>query len=380
MPHPPAAPVAPSATLTVLAHPPRPTAEALRARVRAGAENRPGVYRMYGPGGDVLYVGKSVKVRTRLLSYFRADRGEKAAEIVGHAHRIDWEHLPSEFAALLRELELIKRWRPLFNVQHKGDAAYCFIKITREAAPRLLVVEQATADRARYYGPFTGRRRLREALRELSDVLQLRDCGAAIPVRFGDQAELFGLTASPLCYRGELNRCLAPCAGLCSQRQYGARADLARRFLEGDADQPQQLLRRRMDAAADRLQFEYAAELRDRAERLVAVQEELVALRGTIENLSFAYRVPGHAGDDRLYLIRRGSVRAELPYPRSHAEREFATARVRDVFAGGEPLLSSVRPHDVAQILLVARWFRLRPQELHRTCLPEEFGRLLRTA
>ena len=379
MPHPPAAPT-PSAELAVLPHPPRPTVAALRARVRAGAENRPGVYRMYGPAGDVLYVGKSVKVRTRLLSYFRADRGEKAAEIVGHAHRIDWEHQPSEFAALLRELELIKRWRPPYNVQHKGDAAYCFIKLTRDAAPRLLVVEQAAADRARYYGPFTGRRRLRDALRELSDVLQLRDCGAAVPMRFGDQAELFGDRASPMCYRGELNRCLAPCAGLCSQREYAGRAELARRFLEGDADQPLELLRRRMDAAAGRLQFEYAAELRDRADRLVAVQGELVALRGTIENLTFAYQVPGHAGDDRLYLIRRGSVRAELPYPRSHAEREFAAARVRDVFCASEPTLSSVRAHEIAQILLVARWFRLRPSELARTCAPDDLGRSLRTA
>ena len=143
MPHPPSSPGA----FVALPHPPRPTVEALRAHVRAGARNSPGIYRMYGPAGEVLYVGKSVRVRTRLLSYFRADRGEKAAEIVGHAHRIDWEHLPSEFAALLREMELIKRWRPPFNVQHKADAAYCFIKLTREAAHRLLVVEQASADR-----------------------------------------------------------------------------------------------------------------------------------------------------------------------------------------------------------------------------------------
>ncbi len=376
MPHPPAAPTA----LTVLAHPPRPSAEALRARVRAGAENRPGVYRMYGPSGEVLYVGKSIKIRTRLLSYFRADRGEKAAEIVGHAHRIDWEHVPSEFAALLRELELIKRFRPPYNAQLKQDSLYCFLKVTREAAPRLLVVEQASPDRARYYGPFTGRARLREAVRELSDVLQLRDCGPATPIRFADQADLFGHAGSPLCYRGELKRCLAPCAGLCAQLEYARRAGLARRFLEGDAEEPLELLRRRMDAAAGRLQFEYAAELRDRAERLVAVQQELVALRGTIEHLSFAYHVPGYAGDDRLYLVRRGSIRAELPFPRGHAEREFAAARVRDVFSAGEPSLSSVRPHEIAQILLVARWFRLRPRELERTCAPEEFGRALRTA
>ena len=376
MPHPPSSPGA----FVALPHPPRPTVEALRAHVRAGAHNCPGIYRMYGPAGEVLYVGKSVRVRTRLLSYFRADRGEKAAEIVGHAHRIDWEHLPSEFAALLREMELIKHWRPPFNVQHKADAAYCFIKLTREAAPRLLVVEQASADRARYYGPFTGRARLRDALRQLGDLLQLRDCGAALPMRFGDQGELFGVDRAPLCYRGELKTCLAPCSGLCTQGEYAERALLARRFLEGDAERPLAILRQRMDAASGRLQFEYAAELRDRAERLLAVQEELVALRGTIETLSFAYHVPGYGGDDRLYLVRRGSIRAELPYPTTRTEREFAAARVRDIYGAPEPRLSSVRPHEIAQILLVAQWFRRNPTELERTHPPEAFAGVERSA
>ena len=85
-------------------------------------------------------------------------------------------------------------------------------------------------------------------------------------------------------------------------------------------------------------------------------------------------------GDDRLYLVRRGSIRAELPFPRGHAEREFAAARVRDVFSASEPSLSSVRPHEIAQILLVARWFRLRPTELANTVPPEEFGRATRSA
>ena len=76
-----------------------PRLEQLRAEVRTHAHNRPGTYRMLGPSGEVLYVGKSVHVRTRLLSYFRAERGEKAAEIIGHAHALKWDYAPSEFAA-----------------------------------------------------------------------------------------------------------------------------------------------------------------------------------------------------------------------------------------------------------------------------------------
>ncbi|MEX2465624.1 MAG: hypothetical protein WD995_01855, partial [Gemmatimonadota bacterium] len=105
------------------ARPSRTTVHAnptLREHVRARAENRPGVYRMFGPDGQLLYVGKSVRVRNRLLSYFRAARGEKA-----------WE--------LAREMKQIQTAQPRFNVQHKRKKIYSFVKITHEAAEILLV-------------------------------------------------------------------------------------------------------------------------------------------------------------------------------------------------------------------------------------------------
>src|SRR5687768_9816544 len=92
----------------------------MRATVREGATDRPGIYRMIAEDGEVLYVGKSKQVRTRLLSYFRcAYPAEKGGRILRSAHSIDWEYTPSEFGALLRELRLIKRFRPRFNVQDR---------------------------------------------------------------------------------------------------------------------------------------------------------------------------------------------------------------------------------------------------------------------
>jgi len=346
--------------------------EELRQHVRANAENRPGVYRMLGPSGEVLYVGKSVRVRTRLLSYFRAPRGEKAAEILAHAHHVEWDYTPSEFAAVLRELEQIRRWRPLYNVQYKRDTAYAFVRITPGPAPKLTLVGQVTDERGVYFGPFRGRQRLRDALRELSDLLELRDCPSSVPMRFADQMELFAVDESPRCLRGEIRRCLAPCVGRCTRAAYQARVTMARRFLEGDADKPLAILRERMRIAAERLQFEYAAELRDRAARLEQVRDELVALRGAIDSLSFAYPVPGYGGDDRVYLIRRGSVRAELPQPRTEAEREALAARAAEVSSAPEPPGLSVSASQVPEILLVARWFRLHPEERERTVPVEE--------
>jgi excinuclease ABC subunit C len=344
---------------------PRPPAD-LRADVRAACENRPGVYRMIGPNDDVLYVGKSVRVRTRLLSYFRADRGEKAAQIISHTHRIDWEYAPSEFAALLTEMRGIQQWRPPFNVQHKRNRAFCFVKLTREEAPRLLVVREVLDDGATYFGPFRGPARVRDVVRELRDLLELRDCRAGTRMRFADQLDLFGADPQPLCMRADVARCLGPCAGRCTKSEYAAQVELARRFLDGDADIPLTILRQRMDAAADRLQFEYAAQLRDRMERLETARIELVSLRGFIDSLSFVYDVPGTRGDDRCYIIRRGSIREEVAAPADHDGRLALAERARRLLRKRETY-ARVAPTQAAEILLLARWFRLRPQELENT-------------
>jgi excinuclease ABC subunit C len=343
---------------------PRPP-DALRTDVRAAAENRPGVYRMIGPGDEVLYVGKSIRVRSRLLSYFRASRPSRAAELVAHTHRIAWEYASSEFAALLLELRAIRAWRPPFNMQHKRDRIHCFVKLTREEAPRLGVVFEVGDDGARYFGPFRGPRRVRGVVREVADLLELRDCGAGMPMRFADQLDLFPVDSAPGCLRADLGRCLGPCAGRVTRADYRARAALATRFFEGRAEAPLALLRRRMETAAGRLQFEYAASLRDRASRLEAARDELVALRGAVEALSFVYEVPGWQGDDRVYVIRRGTVRAEWPAPRTDAERRRLDARARDLLTRPERG-AGVAAAQAYEILLLARWFRLRPAELER--------------
>ncbi|MCI0432177.1 MAG: UvrB/UvrC motif-containing protein [Gemmatimonadetes bacterium] len=336
--------------------------------MRARAENRPGVYRMLGPDDVVLYVGRSVRVRTRLLSYFRATRGEKADEIVRNTHRIEWEYVPSEFAALLHELRSIKHWRPPYNVVHRRDRSYAFIRLTRDSAPRLQAVPAMTGDGAAWFGPFFGPERLREAVREIADVLELRDCARNTPMRFADQLDLFGaLDRTPLCMRGDLGRCLAPCAGRCTRAAYAAQVEIAVRFLEGEADGPLAILRSRMEAASERLQFEYAATLRDRLDRLESIRDELVALRSTIDALTFVYPVAGHAGDDRAYIIRRGAVLADAPVPAGRAERQALLERAERLCTGRQPQPFGIDPAEATEILTVARWFRLRPEERRRT-------------
>lgn len=351
----------------LIAQRPRP-ADDLRADVRARAENRPGVYRMIGPADQLLYVGKSIRVRTRLLSYFRAPPDEKAHEIIRHTHRIDWEYVPSEFAALLAEMRRIQQARPVYNVEHKRDRAFCFVKVTREEAPRLVLALEVGDDPAQYYGPFRGRVRVRAMLREVRDLLGLRDCKPNTPMRFADQTDLFGaVEQAPLCMRGEVQKCLAPCAARCSRSDYQARMELARRFLDGDVDTPLALLRARMDDAVRRMQFEYAADVRDRALRLETARDELIALRGLIDSLTFVYQPQGYAGtDERVYIVRRGSIQAEHAAPRCRAERDHILEHAAAIFRRRDYGLNRIRPTQAAEILLLARWFRLRPHERER--------------
>jgi excinuclease ABC subunit C len=363
-----ATPVTASASSHTLTQPRAPLD--LRADVRSTAENRPGVYRMIGPGDEVLYVGKSIRVRTRLLSYFRADEKEKPAEIIRNTHRIEWEYVPSEFAAVLHEMRSIQQWRPPYNVEHKRDRAFCFVKITREAAPRVLAVSEVARDGAQYFGPFRGRQHVRETLREVVDLLELRDCASGMIMRFADQLDLFSAEHTPQCLRADLRRCLAPCAGRCTKSEYLEHVELAERFLEGDADMPLTILRRRMQAAVDRQHYEYAAELRDRMFRLDEARHQLVALRGVIESLTFLYHPTSYGTAERVYIVRRGSIIAERPAPANAAEEEALREEARVLLTKKLYATAAVQPTQVAEILLLARWFRLRPDELHRTWSP----------
>jgi excinuclease ABC subunit C len=343
----------------------------MRDRVRAGAADRPGVYRMIAPDGEVVYVGKSKRVRSRLLSYFRAEfPEEKGARIVREAENIEWDYAPSEFAATLEELRLIKRFRPRLNVaMKKDDRHYCFIKLTRHSAPKLAVVRSSGSDDdSMYYGPFQGALRVSEAVRELNDALELRDCRNTQPMHFADQPELFNIfPRTPGCIRVEVKKCLGPCVGGCTATEYGSRVQLARAFLDGADDGPIARLEREIAQASDTMQYERAAALHRKVGRLQSLREQFARLRFAVESLSFVYTVPGVDGDDRVYLIRRGRVRAEVPVPRSPDDAAALLGMIEHVFDAPEPDRGRVPGHEIDELLLLTSWFKRFPDELTRT-------------
>jgi excinuclease ABC subunit C len=351
-----------------------PTAEArikeMESLVRESAENRPAVYRMVAVDGEVVYVGKSKQLRSRLLSYFRGSYPEdKGARILRDAHSIDWEYVPSEFAALLAELRAIKRYRPRRNVALMRDARnLCFIKVTGGKAPRLAVVRgPGTDDMAVYYGPFLGAVRVSEAVRELADVLGLRDCSLDKKMQFSDQSELFQLAPrTPGCLRYELKKCLGPCIAAVSSSDYMQRVRMARAFLDGTDDSPIEALRAEMEGSSSRLEYERAAAYRDKLHRLEALRAEFGRLRFAVESLSFAYTVPGNDGKERVYAIRRGRVRGEMEVPSNAVEQSALDEMLAQVFSDAVDGMQ-VPSHEIDELLLLSSWFRRFPRELDRT-------------
>jgi excinuclease ABC subunit C len=346
----------------------------LLRRVRALAENRPAVYRMSDAGGRVLYVGKAKRLRTRLLTYFRARYpDDKAARILYAASDIRWDYVPSEFAAYLGELRQIRKLRPCFN--HKGNRTRrsALIKVAGGPAPRIYGGGTVSRDDVRCYGPFQSMSRMLEAVRTLNDLLGLRDCAATMPVLFADQGDLFDQPRQAGCIRYELGFCSGPCAGLVSQREYQRRVDTAMAFLDGRTIEPLDRVIAAMQAAAANSQFELAARWRHKFEQLEWLLAATSRARSAIDLLTFVYRDPGDFGDDRIYLLKRGVVRACFPCPSTPIEHQAfrgvvaEEARQTAVPTGPLPLDS------IDEVLLMMAWFRAHPDALRRTTPYEQW-------
>ncbi|MEO6056024.1 MAG: nuclease [Gemmatimonadales bacterium] len=341
---------------------------ALRDRVRAGAENRPAVYRMTDAMGRIIYVGKAKRLRTRLLTYFRAAYPEdKAARILYAASGIAWDYVPSEFAAYLGELRQIRRHRPHFN--HRGNVTRrsVLIKISSDVAPRMYAGATVAQSDACCYGPFRSMARTAEAVRTLNDLLGLRDCTAEMPAVFAGQGDLFDAPRQAGCMRHELGFCTGPCAGLVAQWDYRRRVETAMAFLEGRTIQPIDRVVQAMQDAAAEARFEVAARWREKFEQLEWLLAATSRARSARDLLSFVYRDPGEFGDDRVYLVRQGVVRASFPYPSTPIEREAFRGVVAEEAARPVAPAGPLPLEAIDEVLLLMSWFRAHPDALRRT-------------
>jgi excinuclease ABC subunit C len=361
--------------------PPATDLRALRQRVRALAENRPGIYRMIDAAGRVLYVGKAKRVRTRVLSYFHATYpDDKAARILAAASGVTWDYVASEFAAHLAELREIRRFRPPFNrhMNRRRDAVFITVGPgTGGAATRgggtsghaAKIGVTATVGRrdARYFGPFTSPGRAAAAVRVLNDLLGLRDCADRLPIVFAGQGDLFDAPRRAACLRYDFGTCTGPCAGLVAEAEYQRRVQAALSFLDGLAIHPIDRVVLEMTRASESRDFEAAARWREKFEHLEWLLAAGARARAAIELLTFVYRDPGTFGDDRIYLIRHGAVRASYPNPTTPIEDQAFRAVVRDELARPAPWAGRLDATTIEETLVLLSWFRRHAEALRRT-------------
>ncbi len=227
------------------------------------APQGPGVYRMIGAGGEVLYVGKAKNIRKRVLSYARPT-GEvtRIARMVAITASIEFVTTATETQALLLEANLIKRLRPRFNVLLRDDKSFPYILISKDERPAQILKHRGARNReGDYFGPFAAVNAVNRTITALERAFLIRSCSDAV----------FDSRTRP-CLLYQIKRCSAPCTGEISRPAYDELVREAKEFLSGRSRAVKEDLAREMDQAAEALDFERAAVLRDRLAALAAVQ------------------------------------------------------------------------------------------------------------
>lgn len=233
---------------------------------------RPGVYRMLGARGEILYVGKARNLKSRVASYFHARNvAPKVQALVSQVSGIEVTVTPSDADALLLEYNLIKEHRPRFNVMLRDDKSFPYVHVSTEAKfPRLSFYRGPRTRSGRLFGPYPSAGAVRETLLQLQKLFKLRNC-----------EDSFFENRSRPCLQYQIERCSAPCVGLISEQDYAQDVAAAVKVLEGRSHEVNEELAREMDAAATALDFENAARVRDQLRSLRQIQQQQsVSTRG----------------------------------------------------------------------------------------------------
>lgn len=354
---------------------------ALQKQVQSLCPPVPGVYGMFDKTGELIYVGKSRSLRHRLMSYFGdAARKEKAGRIIEHSRAIQWETQPSDFAAQLRELDLIRRWTPRFNVQGVPQRQRpVYLVLGRKPAETFYIASSPpTTDCVAIEGPFYGVARMGRVVDSLNKTFGLRDCSQKTVFQFAEQMSLFDLQPRPGCLRLEIGTCLGPCAAACTRAEYLDRVNAAQSFIDGFNDEPLVATQEIMDNASSNQQYELAARARDSLDSLNYALRKLSHLADARQSYSFVYAATGYDGRSIWYLIRRGEVVDVAPAPND--ANDYRELKPLLQLWGGQlgprqTTFASEHPHTIS---VVASWFRKHKKELKQTFPPKSAGRRYR--
>lgn len=298
---------------------------ALIARYLRTLDNRPGVYRMIGAGGRLLYVGKAKNLKKRVASYTKLHRQSmRIMRMIHETRAMEFVTTQTEAEALLLESNLIKRLKPRYNILLRDDKSFPEILVGAEHPyPRVLKHRGAHTAKGEYFGPFADVRAVNETLEILQRAFLLRTCSDSV----------FSARTRP-CLLYQIKRCSAPCVDKIGTRAYGELVDQARAFLKGNNEDIQRRLARRMQECSDALAFEEAAQYRDRLQALRRIQARQDINPGTLGDADV---IAVHQGEGmncvQVFFFRGGRNFGNRPYYPSQATDD-APEVVLEAFIG----------------------------------------------
>lgn len=323
-----------------------------------GLPKTPGCYIYRDEAGSVLYVGKAVNLSSRVRSYFRAsaNHGPRIERLVHRIRDIEWIVVDSEVEALVLECNLIKEHRPPFNVRLRDDKSYPFIVVTKEPYPRVLFTRNPRRGSGKVYGPYTNAYAVRDTLQLLHKVFPLIPCGKS----WNGKAE------QRPCLYYHLGQCLAPCAGLSKPEEYREVIAQVDRFLQGKEESVIEGLRAEMDHAAEALDFERAATVRDRIAALEAMLERQKVLSDDEADRDVIAVVKDDRGAAiQMLYIRSGKLIGQQNYLLDGSGEAAPTEAVQEFVkqyysAAPEIPREILLPVEIAEKTIVQQWLRQR--------------------
>ncbi|MBQ9824710.1 MAG: excinuclease ABC subunit UvrC [Solobacterium sp.] len=222
--------------------------------------NEPGSYQMKDRSGEIIYVGKAKNLHNRVNQYFTGAHDFKTTKMVSNIEDFDFIVTRTEKEALVLEINLIKKYRPKYNIQFIDDSSYPYIKLTREEYPRLLIARDSRKDKkARYFGPFPDATAARLTLKVLQTLYPFRRCNQLKP---------------KLCLYYHMGQCLGPCEYEIEKGTYEKMADQVTKFMNGDTKDVENDLKEKMMAAAEKLEFEKAGEYKNMIDAIHTIVQD----------------------------------------------------------------------------------------------------------
>lgn len=300
----------------------------------------PGVYLMMDKTGKVIYVGKAKKLKNRVSQYFQdtASHNEKTRAMVSQVDHFDTIFVSTEFEALILENSLIKRHMPRYNILLKDDKGYPLVRLSRGRYPKFTLVNRPANDGAKYFGPFGGRYETRQAVDAVCQALRLPTCRRQFPRDIG---------AERPCLNFHMGRCDGFCRPEMPEAEYDRRMEQAAQLLEGRSKQLLRDMTAEMEAEAEALRFEQAAQLRDRIQAISALSKKQTVIAGLCADTDVwgVFRGAGKSGYAVLHMENGDLVGREtelLTAPMEESAAELLAAVTAQYY-----LPRAILPHEI---------------------------------